>query len=232
MARLESKIDASSTYLGSGASGSLYEDDANTETRLHAKGESSDPDIILPTVQSNHMLESELYASRVYLRTAHRHSMACLNSRHDSVAGLSILSGISLAQISSLSVISLPVSSHELWNPRHYKGVHNAQQDLGQTIRKARVSAVGDALDFFNASGKRPMLQASIIPVGLWDGKLIRKLLSSRLKARPDPAAIRSAQIDRVLERERLQRAGRRIDLLLGEFKNNHLASLQCKWRG
>ena len=49
-------------------------------------------------------LESELYASRVYSRKTHRHSISSLFSTENSAAGLSILSGLSLAQISNLSV--------------------------------------------------------------------------------------------------------------------------------
>ena len=66
-------------------------------------------------------LESELYASRVYSRNTHRHSISSLFSTEHSAAGLSILSGLSLAQISNLSVFSLPVFCHELWNPQLYE---------------------------------------------------------------------------------------------------------------
>lgn len=68
--------------------------------------------------QFDTMLESDLYTSRVYSRTTHRHSMSSLLN---SIGDLSFLSGISLAQILNLSVISLPIFCHELWNPQQYE---------------------------------------------------------------------------------------------------------------
>ena len=64
-------------------------------------------------------IQTELEASRVYRRTAERHSMSSLPSGLHSAAW-SALSGVSLAQISCLSVLSLPISYDELWNPQHY----------------------------------------------------------------------------------------------------------------
>ena len=66
-------------------------------------------------------LESELYASRVYSRNTHQHSRSSLFSTENSATGLSLLSGLSIAQISNLSVFSLPIFCHELWNPQQYK---------------------------------------------------------------------------------------------------------------
>ena len=64
-------------------------------------------------------IQQELEASRVYRRTAARHSISSFLSGLNSAAG-SALSGVSLAQISDLSVLSLPISYDELWNPHHY----------------------------------------------------------------------------------------------------------------
>ena len=64
-------------------------------------------------------IQKELEASRVYQRTAERHSTSSLLSGLHSPAW-SALSGVSLAEISGLSVISLPISYDELWNPQHY----------------------------------------------------------------------------------------------------------------
>lgn len=64
-------------------------------------------------------IQEELEASRVYKRTAGRHSRSSFLSGLNSAAG-SALSGVSLAEISSLSVVSLPVSYDELWNSQHY----------------------------------------------------------------------------------------------------------------
>ncbi len=64
-------------------------------------------------------IQKELEASRVYRRTAERHSISSFLSGLHSAAW-SALSGVSLAEISYLSVLSLPISYDELWNPQHY----------------------------------------------------------------------------------------------------------------
>ena len=71
-------------------------------------------------------LESQLCASRVYSRNTHRHSMSSVFSTGKSAAGLSFLSGLSLAQISTLCVVSLPIFCHELWNPQQYQIPQNS----------------------------------------------------------------------------------------------------------
>ena len=63
--------------------------------------------------------QTELEASRVYRRIAKRHSISSFLSGLHSAAW-SALSGVSLAEISGLSVLSLPISYDELWNPQHY----------------------------------------------------------------------------------------------------------------
>ena len=68
-------------------------------------------------------IQKELEASRVYRRSAKRHSTSSFLSGLHSAAW-SALSGVSLAEISALSVLSLPISYHELWNPQHYKTAH------------------------------------------------------------------------------------------------------------
>ncbi len=64
-------------------------------------------------------IQKELEASRVYRRTAERHSISSFLSGLHSAAG-SALSGVSLAGISNLSVFSLPIAYDDLWNPQHY----------------------------------------------------------------------------------------------------------------
>ena len=70
-------------------------------------------------------IQAELEASRVYRRTAQRHSISSFPSGFHSAAW-SALSGVSLAEISNLSVLSLPISYNELWNPKHYTTAHEA----------------------------------------------------------------------------------------------------------
>lgn len=54
------------------------------------------------------------------MRTERRHSLSSLSTSSMAGRSWSFLSGISLAQISLISVVSLPLSAHELYNPEHY----------------------------------------------------------------------------------------------------------------
>lgn len=84
---------------------------------------------------SNSKLNLELYNSRVYLRTSHRHSISSLPSAFGSTSGWSFLSGISLAQISNLSVLSLPIRPQDIWNPHHYEPLHQQNSLDGSDTR-------------------------------------------------------------------------------------------------
>lgn len=72
-------------------------------------------------------IQKELEASRVYRRTAARRSISSFLSGLNSSTG-SALSGVSLAEISSLSALSLPISYDDLWNPQHYTMAHEAHE--------------------------------------------------------------------------------------------------------
>ncbi|KAM0794156.1 G-protein alpha subunit-domain-containing protein [Usnea florida] len=101
-------------------------------------------------------LESELYASRVYSRNTHRHSMSSALSTGNSTGGLSFLSGLSISQISSLSLFSLPIYCQELWNPQLYETSQHSGRSVSlvaqepskliplfQSIEKSSMSAEG-----------------------------------------------------------------------------------------
>lgn len=92
-------------------------------------------------------LESELHRSRVYVRTMHRQSMTSLTSTHESVAGFSFLSGISLAQISSISVISLPVFAFELWNSQQYRDTRSIDIDANLTSQVSTYANIGSRFE-------------------------------------------------------------------------------------
>ena len=65
-------------------------------------------------------VELNLQMSRVYRRAMQHHALSSSSSTHSMGSGWSVLSGISLAQISSISVLSLPVSPSEIRNPEYY----------------------------------------------------------------------------------------------------------------
>lgn len=68
-------------------------------------------------------VERGLFSSIVYLRADRRHSLSSLPSTSGagSKYGWSFFSDFILTQISDLSVISLPISYQELWDPEKYR---------------------------------------------------------------------------------------------------------------
>lgn len=80
---------------------------------------------ISPSLENFHLgldpdLQSEINSSRVYVRNRQRHSISSVSSSSQFDASWSVLSGLSVSQISTVSVITLPISLGELWNPLHY----------------------------------------------------------------------------------------------------------------
>lgn len=65
-------------------------------------------------------VELQLCKSRVYMRAANNHSMSSLLSTSRSTPGWSFFSGLSLSQISNMSIIMLPIKYEEIWNSQHY----------------------------------------------------------------------------------------------------------------
>ena len=61
-----------------------------------------------------------LQESRVYSRNLHRNSVSTMPWSYRSTGGWSMLSGISLAQISNISVLSIPITASEVWGAGHY----------------------------------------------------------------------------------------------------------------
>ena len=66
--------------------------------------------------------EQDLRQSKVYKRVQRRNSLASLSSSAAPSFGWSCLSEMSLANVSNISVISLPIAANELSNGGHYRG--------------------------------------------------------------------------------------------------------------
>lgn len=64
--------------------------------------------------------DRDLSASRVYTRVSRRTSNSSCSSSVVPSMGWSFQSGLSLADISNISTLSLPISPNELWNAQHY----------------------------------------------------------------------------------------------------------------
>lgn len=166
-------------------------------------------------IRFNPTLESELYASRVYSRNTHRHSVSSLFSTENSATGLSFLSGLSLAQISNLSVLSLPIFCHELWNPQQYK----APEDPG---RSASLTAEFPSWLQSSRGYTSSLKGSSESPVDSFvglikNGNVLKGLLRPRPIAEPTAESIRSAHIDQMLESDKRLLERQVNIILLGE---------------
>ena len=76
-------------------------------------------------------LELLLQGSRAYSHRQSRDSQVSFSSCDKSKAGWSRLSRVSLSQITNLSVLSLPISMHELWNEEQYRTCLTAHRSEG-----------------------------------------------------------------------------------------------------
>ena len=73
-------------------------------------------------------LQRDLKESKVYARNRYRDSHRSMASSAMQSLGWSFLSKCSLAAISSISVIHLPIYSRELWNPQFYQLTDEAKK--------------------------------------------------------------------------------------------------------
>ncbi len=135
----------------------------------------------------------------MYSRKTHRHSISSLFSTEDSGAGLSFFSGISPAQIPSLSVISLPIFCHELWNAQQYEILQDAGtyarpiDEFTSEVRRLRDNT--SSVEGSSLSPADPMIGA----IGFKNGNLLKRLLKSHLKAKPTAKRVLERQTKIVL---------------------------------
>ena len=93
--------------------------DDNISTRSHIYGMASQLPITR-TMSFSYTFEKDLQTSPVYSRTNRKHSMLSLPSSAARTTGWSVFSGISLSEVSNLSVFALPISVYELYNKQAY----------------------------------------------------------------------------------------------------------------
>lgn len=82
--------------------------------------------------------DHDLYRSWVYARALRRHSSQSLTSSLTNSFRWSCLSNISLADISNLSVLSLPIRADELRNSVHYGTTKRARSSLQTSYHSQR----------------------------------------------------------------------------------------------
>ena len=115
------------------------EDDVST---IRSKQKARDPSLEIGesamTAIKQFTFEQDLGKSKVYIRARRRKSLQSLQSAAPSF-GWSCLSELSLAQVSNISVISLPLTANELANARHYSWTSTTEQ----IMRHSRPNMIG-----------------------------------------------------------------------------------------
>ena len=99
--------------------------------------------------------EQDLRQSRVYKRVRRRNSLESLSSSTAPSFGWSCLSEMSLANVSNISVISLPIAVSELTNGEHYKRASIAQLVL-ENAEFPRLGVVGTTPEDDHKSAEEP----------------------------------------------------------------------------
>lgn len=127
------------------------EDDTSTirpkRVASDASVEENEPAMMAVT---RYTFEQDLRKSRVYNRAMRRRSLESLLSSAALSFGWSCLSGMSLANVSNISVISLPIAVNELTNGEQYAPPPSQQTPKIRGIRFTAASA--DDLDEFKPS--------------------------------------------------------------------------------
>lgn len=111
------------------------EDDVST---IQSPRKASDPTLeeereSTVTAVKEFTFERDLRQSRAYARVMWRDSLMSLQSSTAPSFGWSCLSGLSLANVSNISVISLPIVATELTNAQHYTSPPNREQALNRS---------------------------------------------------------------------------------------------------
>lgn len=101
---------------------------------------------------SSATFEQDLYASPVYTRTMEGKSNLSLplSTRHSTAR--SFLSNLSFADVSDISVLSLPISTAEIWNHHHYMMEQDRVTKKHASPRESRCAmSQGDSVSRANA---------------------------------------------------------------------------------
>ena len=89
------------------------------------------------------VFDQDLANSRPYSRALKRRSMWSLNSSAVQTMGWSHLSGLSLANVSQISVINLPICPRDLWNGQQYSHQVKSESNITSGRGPDRVLLVG-----------------------------------------------------------------------------------------
>lgn len=235
LADIEHKLVAPSRYAPSTDSAlSDSNDEALTITPLDQDLRDGHSFAQAPFSTANSDLDLALCNSRVYLRTSHRHSISSIPSAFGSTCGWSFLSGISLAHISNISVISLPLCPHEIWNSHHYESLYqhdglngsdigtSGNASVGSIARLAQELVIRHQIKYhggLNGSDIGTSGNASVGPLARLAGEWLTRHPFVWKRDHRDDMIRRDEIISKDLEREYEASRKRAKILLLGESK-------------
>jgi len=127
--RLEMQLStaAGSNSLGAGSFVGTLNDNMTTRSLIEDRARDQ---AITQTVTYGYTFDEDLQTSWVYARAANRQSNLSPPSETRSI-GWSFFSGISLANISNISVVSLPIAVQEICNGHSYYSIHDRVENYG-----------------------------------------------------------------------------------------------------
>lgn len=126
----------------------VNKDDESIVTITQIKSDPSSQANVETLFTSGHTFDKDLNNSRPYTRALKRPPIWSATSSTIETMGWSCLSGLSLADISQISVINLPISSRELWNGQRYSFRAGADGSLENIIEdETRSDSISSSLD-------------------------------------------------------------------------------------
>ena len=130
----------------------------DNESMVIIKGPISDPQTGTnsePIRTFEFSIDRDLNTSRPYARAMKRHSVWSTVSSEIHTMGWSCLSGLSLAQVSQISVINLPILPQDLWNGQHYGASRIEEIRVGLVLSKSQSSSPGSLTTQLTSTPKR-----------------------------------------------------------------------------
>ena len=89
-----------------------------------------------PILTFGFSFDQDLNTSRPYTRALKKHPVWSAASSEICTMGWSCLSGLSLAEVSQISVINLPIFPHDLWNGQRYSALQVEDYCVGLSLSK------------------------------------------------------------------------------------------------
>ena len=132
----------------------------SAETIKEIGGDASEFSTATQSLDFSFTFDQDLHSSRPYVRAMKRNLVWSAASSTLHTIGWSCMSGVSLADVSAISVIRLPVSPQELWNGQRYIAT---EIDKDFAFQRANTTAIDDLIhdgDFSPSKNESRSLKA------------------------------------------------------------------------